>query len=68
MDTKEIGENAGLIWKLLNEKGALTLTAIKKELKENASGEEVCLAMGWLFREDKVEAIVKDKKTLIALK
>lgn len=68
MNTKEIGENAGLIWKLLNEKGALSLAQIKKELKEAASGEEICLAIGWLFREDKLESIDKDKKTLIALK
>lgn len=68
MNTKEIGENAGLIWNLLNEKGALTLAQIKKELKEQASGEDICLAMGWLFREDKLETIDKDKKTLITLK
>ncbi|MCQ2193965.1 MAG: winged helix-turn-helix domain-containing protein [Paludibacteraceae bacterium] len=68
MNTKEIGENAGLIWNLLNEKGALTLAQIKKELKEQASGEDICLAMGWLFREDKLETIDKDKKTLISLK
>ena len=30
MNTKEIGENAGLIWNLLNEKGALTIAQIKK--------------------------------------
>ncbi|MCQ2216872.1 MAG: winged helix-turn-helix domain-containing protein [Paludibacteraceae bacterium] len=64
----KIGENAGLIWNLLNEKGALSLAQIKKELKENASGEEICLALGWLFREDKLESIDKDKKTLISLK
>ena len=68
MNTKEIGENAGLIWNLLNEKGALTIAQIKKELKDKASSEEVFLANGLLFREDKLEYVEKDKKALFSLK
>lgn len=53
MINSEIGENAGRIWQILNEKGELSLKQIKKDLKIK-KGDDLFLALGWLFREDKL--------------
>lgn len=47
-----IGLNAGKIWETLNENGKLTSSKLAKmtELKK----DEVMLAIGWLFKEDKI--------------
>lgn len=55
-----VGETAGKIWQVLNERGPQTLSQIKKGL--NGSGELVGFALGWLAREDKV-SIIQDKKS-----
>ena len=56
-----IGETAGKVWSLLNDRGPQTLAQLKKSL--NDSDELVGFALGWLAREDKV-TIVQDKKRL----
>lgn len=48
----KIGENAGKVWKVLNEKGPLNLSALKKAVK--LDDRDLYLALGWLAREDKV--------------
>jgi hypothetical protein len=52
MMQNSIGENAGKVWRLLNENGEMTFAQIKKGLK--AKNEELYLALGWLFRENAV--------------
>ncbi len=48
-----IGENAGIVWKLLSERGALTVRKIKEITK--LDDQELMLALGWLSREHKIE-------------
>ncbi|HOI26359.1 MAG: winged helix-turn-helix domain-containing protein [Paludibacteraceae bacterium] len=68
MTNKEIGETAGCVWRLLDEKkGNLTFDQIKKELKK-VKKEELYIAIGWLCREDKLECCVKDEKETFCLK
>lgn len=47
-----IGENAGKVWKCLNDNGETSFTKLTKltELKK----EELLLAIGWLSREGKI--------------
>ncbi|HVA51096.1 MAG TPA: winged helix-turn-helix domain-containing protein [Pirellulales bacterium] len=51
-DFQQIGETAGVIWRLLDERGPLSMAQVVKQ-----SGEPrdlVMLALGWLAREDKI--------------
>lgn len=53
MGTDTIGCNAGLIWRLLNERRQ----KMSYEDLVNASGiaeRELCMAIGWLARENKI--------------
>jgi hypothetical protein len=62
----DIGINAGIIWNLLNEKGALTgrkigeLTGFKEAM--------ITMALGWLAREDKIDFFEKHDTIYIELK
>ncbi len=55
-----VGENAGKVWRLLNEKGELTFTQIKKELK--GKNEDLYMAIGWLLRENNIYCHEEDDK------
>lgn len=52
MVKKEIGQDAGVVWQLLFDKGRLSL----RELGEfsHLSDKRILLAVGWLARENKV--------------
>lgn len=62
----EIGFVAGDIYKLLKEKGSLTLKEIISSIK--AEQTTAVMALGWLAREDKIEFYQEGKKRLIRLK
>jgi hypothetical protein len=47
-----IGENAGIIWRKLNEKREVPLSDLKKTTK--LDDMNLFLALGWLAREGKV--------------
>ena len=47
-----IGESAGAVWKVLNEKGPMSTAKLIKEV--NAPRDLVMQALGWLAREDKI--------------
>ncbi len=47
-----MGENAGLVWRLLKERGALTPATLAKQLSLKTS--ELDQAIGWLAREGKL--------------
>lgn len=49
---KGIGINAGILWRLLNDKGMLSL----RELGENTNlnSFDLGMALGWLSRENKI--------------
>jgi len=61
-----IGENAGKVWRLLNEKGELTFAQIKKELK--GKNEELYMALGWLLRENAIYSRDEEEKTFFGCK
>jgi hypothetical protein len=62
----QVGETAGKIWHLLNDKGPQTVPQLRKKI--DGSGELLSFALGWLAREDKVD-ITQEKKVLkVALK
>jgi hypothetical protein len=50
--TTKFGQNAGEIWKLLNEKGPLTKEEIQELTKQN--DDDFFVGVGWLAREDKI--------------
>lgn len=56
----KVGETAGKVWSLLNDKGPQTLKEIRREL--DVPSELLNFAIGWLAREDKV-VIAQEKKT-----
>jgi len=57
-----IGEAAGDIWRYLSNNGDSTFTALKKNIKRNPN--ELCLALGWLSREGKIEIEPKSKNDI----
>ena len=56
---EEIGEVAGEIWHVLQERGEISLSGIVSAIK--ASQSTVYMGLGWLAREDKLEFIQKSK-------
>jgi hypothetical protein len=63
---KQIGETSGVVWALLREKGPMTLTALKRQVK--APADVVVMALGWLAREDKLAVERKGRVELLRLK
>jgi hypothetical protein len=53
----EIGEKAGLIWRLLNNEGDLHINKLLSKLRINE--KDIYSAVGWLSRENKIK-IKKD--------
>jgi rRNA pseudouridine-1189 N-methylase Emg1 (Nep1/Mra1 family) len=56
--TTKFGQNAGEIWKLLNERGPLTKEEIQESTKQN--DDDFFVGIGWLAREDKISVDEKD--------
>ena len=52
MEKTKIGLNAGKVWRILNEKGELSMFDLCREL--GLTFEDVALAIGWLARENKI--------------
>jgi len=65
MFKQTIGENAGHIWRILNEKDKMQLTELLKisELEES----EFNRSLGWLAREDKVGFYSDDENEFVFL-
>lgn len=49
---KEIGINAGIIWKYLDSNGGYPTEELKEQLK--MENKEFFLALGWLAREENI--------------
>jgi hypothetical protein len=62
----DIGQVAGLIWQLLNEKGEQSLASIKSSL--DAPSDLVLAAIGWLAREDKLCFASRARSVVISLR
>ena len=58
-------QTTGRIWKLLGEKGPISVSQLAKSLK--ASEEITNQAVGWLAREDKIKYIKKGTRFIISL-
>jgi len=52
LSSELIGATAGDIWRLLVDRGAQSLTGLKRSI--DAPDDQVMLAVGWLAREDKL--------------
>jgi len=61
----KIGETAGKIWNLLEEKGEVNISQLPRLLNEKSV--LVHQALGWLAREDKIEYRTEAGKTYISL-
>lgn len=61
----DIGINAGFIWRLLNEKGALSI----EEIAEYTDFQLMYIhsAIGWLAREDKIDFFERNDNLYIEL-
>ena len=55
-----IGETAGKVWNVLDEKDTVSIAQLKKAT--GADEKSLWLALGWLAREDKVD-ISKNKSS-----
>jgi len=60
--TTKFGQNAGEIWKLLNERGPLKKEEIQEFLKQN--DDDFFVGIGWLAREDKISVDEKNNYKL----
>jgi hypothetical protein len=49
-----IGTNAGLVWRILNKSGRMSLKDLKKETKIRTE-KDVYAAIGWLAKEGKID-------------
>ena len=61
-----IGIRAGEIWQFLNQQGEVTVLKLKSSLK--ISNTLVCMGIGWLAREDKLNIREYEKGYKISLK
>lgn len=60
MNQHTIGENAGIIWRLLNGYGYRSYAELKEE--SGLSDRDLNMAIGWLAREGKVEFALNEEE------
>ncbi len=65
MQTSEIGEIAGALWRLLRDNGEATLPALERGV--DAPRVQVHMAVGWLAREGKVTIRPEGRSTVFGL-
>jgi hypothetical protein len=63
---EKIGNDAGSIWKMLDEKGIQSIKDLKR--KAQLKDKEIYAAIGWLAREEKLVFIEKDDELYLSLK
>jgi hypothetical protein len=61
----KIGETAGDIWKILQNRGEVNVAGLPKLLNEKSA--VVYQGLGWLARENKIEYQTKEGKIFISL-
>ena len=66
MEKCKIGENAGKIWKSLNELENITIGELARKL--DISVEHVAMAAGWLARENQITINRKNGMTTLSSK
>jgi hypothetical protein len=65
-DLDQIGETAGVVWRLLDENGPLTMARIVKQ--SGAPRDLALLALGWLAREDKIAIDGESRGRVVSLR
>ncbi|MFV0419729.1 MAG: winged helix-turn-helix domain-containing protein [Dysgonomonas sp.] len=60
-----IGEDAGLIWQLLSERGSLSIDELEKLTEYRR--DYIYLSLGWLSREGKINYFEKNDDLYIEL-
>ena len=60
-----IGEVAGIVWRVLSEKGPLSMTKLVKAVGEPR--DTVMLALGWLAREGKINIGDDGRNRMVSL-
>jgi hypothetical protein len=60
-----IGENAGQVWHLLNQNGAMQLTELLQVSKIEET--DFNLSLGWLAREGKIAFYEEEDKQMVIL-
>ncbi|HWB10739.1 MAG TPA: winged helix-turn-helix domain-containing protein [Pirellulales bacterium] len=65
-DLEQIGETAGLVWRLLDGHGPLSMAKVIKE--SGAPRDLVLLALGWLAREDKISIDAESRGRVVSLR
>lgn len=53
MNKESIGTNAGIIWRIMNNHMSWNYAELKE--KSRLSDMDLCMAIGWLARENKIE-------------
>lgn len=62
----KIGETAGKIWKLLQDRGRISIAQLPKLLEER--DVVVYQGLGWLARESKIAYVNEGSRTFVELK
>jgi len=62
----QIGETAGAVWRLLDQRGRLTMAKLVKGVGEPR--DVVMQAIGWLAREDKIWIEEERRSRFVSLK
>jgi hypothetical protein len=52
MEKDNIGQNAGVVWRQIDTKGAMSVSQLNKLTKLDM--KQIYLALGWLARENKI--------------
>lgn len=65
MEKKKIGENAGIIWNILNQAREISIFDLCRQT--SMAFEDAALAIGWLAREDKLFVCKRDNMIIISL-
>jgi hypothetical protein len=60
-----VGETSGLIWRTLDEQGAMPLSKLLKQI--DSPREIVLMSIGWLAREEKIIVEEVGRKRMIDL-
>jgi len=63
---EQIGETAGGVWKLLADRGPLSLAKLAREM--DVPRDVVMQAVGWLAREDKVRIEEESRTRVVYLR
>lgn len=66
VSVNQIGEASGVIWKLLDQHGPLTVAKLARQ--SELSRDAVAMAIGWLAREDKIEICDTKRGRVISLR